>query len=72
MALPRYAGKVQQAVGVVMEHATVDADTKLHRLRVHAHHSRRPMRDVVAEVRTDQPPFDPHGADLTRGRATAR
>jgi hypothetical protein len=59
MCLPRDAGEVQQAVGVVMEHATVDAATALHRLRVYAHHSRRPMRDVVAEVRTDHLPFNP-------------
>ena len=59
MSLPRDTGEVQQAVGVVMEHATVDAATALHRLRVYAHHSRRPMRDVVAEVRTDHLPFNP-------------
>jgi ANTAR domain len=59
MSLPRDAGEVQQAVGVVMEYATVDAATALHRLRVYAHHSRRPMRDVVAEVRTDHLPFNP-------------
>ena len=59
MCLPRDAGEVQQAVGVVMQHATVDAATALHRLRVYAHHSRRPMRDVVAEVRTDHLAFNP-------------
>jgi hypothetical protein len=59
MSLPRDTGEVQQAVGVVMEHATVDAATALHRLRVYAHRSRRPMRDVVAEVRTDHLPFNP-------------
>jgi hypothetical protein len=30
MPLPKGAGEVQQAVGVVMEHATVDAVTALH------------------------------------------
>jgi hypothetical protein len=59
MPLPRNAGEVQQAVGVIMEHATVDAATALHRLRVYAHHSQRPMRDVVAEVRADHLPFNP-------------
>ena len=59
MPLPSNAGEVQQAVGVVMQHATVDAPTALHRLRAHAHHSRRPMRVVVAEVRTGHLPFDP-------------
>jgi GAF domain-containing protein len=59
MCLPRDAGEVQQAVGVVMEHATVDAATALHRLRVYAHDSRRAMRDVVAEVRADHLPFNP-------------
>jgi len=59
MPLPENAGEVQQAVGVVMEHATVDATTALHRLRAYAHHSRRPMRDVVAEVRADHLPFNP-------------
>ena len=59
MPLPSNAGEVQQAVGVVMELATVDAVTALHRLRTFAHHSQRPMRDVVAEVRTGQLPFDP-------------
>jgi GAF domain-containing protein len=59
VCLPRDAVEVQQAVGVIMEHATVDAATALHRLRVYAHHSRRPMRDVVAEVRTADLPFNP-------------
>jgi hypothetical protein len=59
MPLPENAGEVQQAVGVVMEHATVDAATALHRLRAYAHHSRRPMREVVAEVRADHLPFNP-------------
>jgi hypothetical protein len=59
MRLPRDAGEVQQAVGVVMEHATVDAATALHRLRVYAYDSRRPMRDVVAEVCSDHLPFNP-------------
>lgn len=59
MVLPRQAVEVQQAVGVVMEYAGVDAATALHRLRAYAHHSTRPMRDVVAEVRTCRLPFDP-------------
>ena len=59
MRLPQGVGEVQQAVGVVMQHATVDAATALHRLRVYAHHSQRPMCDVVAEVRTDRLLFDP-------------
>jgi GAF domain-containing protein len=59
IALPIHAGEVQQAVGVVMESAGVDAATALHRLRAYAHHSARPMRDVVAEVRTCRLPFDP-------------
>jgi hypothetical protein len=34
--------------------------TALHRLRAYGpHHSRRPMRDVVAEVRADHLPFNP-------------
>lgn len=59
LALPADTGEVQQAVGVVMEYAGVDAATALHRLRVYARSSRRPMRDVVAEVRTSRLPFDP-------------
>jgi hypothetical protein len=59
IALPIHAAEVQQAVGVVMEHADVDAATALHRLRAYAHQSTRPMRDVVAEVRTNRMPFDP-------------
>jgi hypothetical protein len=59
VSLPHDAGEVQQAIGVVMEHATVDAATALHRLRAYAHHSRRPMRDVVTEVRADHLPFNP-------------
>lgn len=50
------AGEVQQAIGVIMEYATVDAATPLHRLRAYALHSRRPMHDVVSEVRTDHCP----------------
>ena len=48
------AGEVQQAIGVIMEYATVDAATALHRLRAYG---RRPMHDVVSEVRTDHLPF---------------
>jgi len=59
VTLPIHAGEVQQAVGVVMEYAGVDAATALHRLRAYAHHSARPMRDVVAEIRTCRLPFDP-------------
>lgn len=59
MPLPGNAGEVQQAVGAVMQHTTVDATTALHHLRASAHHSRRPMRDVVAEARTGHLPFDP-------------
>jgi hypothetical protein len=59
IALPIHAGEVQQAVGVVMEYAQVDAATALHRIRAYAHQSTRPMRDVVAEVRTCRLPFDP-------------
>jgi hypothetical protein len=59
VSLPKNASEVQQAVGVVMEHATVDAATALHRLRAYAHHSRRPMRDVVAEVRANHLSFNP-------------
>jgi hypothetical protein len=53
------AVELNQAVGVVMEYATVNAATALHRLRAYARHSQRPMRDVVAEVRTGHLPFDP-------------
>lgn len=59
MALPADTGEVQQAIGVVMEYAGVDAATALHRLRVYARSSGRPMRDVIAEVRACQLPFDP-------------
>ena len=59
MALPADTGEVQQAIGVVMEYAGVDAATALHRLRVYARSSGRPMRDVVAEVRACRLPFDP-------------
>ena len=62
VALPIHAAQVQQAVGVVMEYAGVDAATALHRLRVYAHRSQRPMRDVIAEVRTCRLPFDPTAA----------
>ena len=62
IALPVQAGEVQQAVGVVMEYAGVDAATALHRLRSYAHQSARPMRDVIAEVRTCRLPFDPTAA----------
>jgi GAF domain-containing protein len=58
-SLPQDATEVQQAIGVIMEHAAVDAATALHRLRAYAHHSRRSMRDVVAEVRADHLPFNP-------------
>lgn len=57
--LPSGAGKVQQAVGVVMQHAGVDAPTALHRLRAYARSSARPMLDVVADVRNNRLPFDP-------------
>jgi hypothetical protein len=59
MALPADTDEVQQAIGVVMEHAGVDAVTALHRLRAYARSSGRPMRDVVAEVRASRLPFDP-------------
>jgi len=59
LVLPVYTGEVQQAVGIVMELAGVDAVTALHRIRTYAHHSSRPMREVVAEVRTCRLPFDP-------------
>jgi hypothetical protein len=60
IALPIHAGEVQQAVGVVMEYAGVDAATALHRLRAYAHHNTQPMREVIAEVRTSRRlPFDP-------------
>ena len=59
MPLPAKAGEVQQAVGVVMQHTTVDAVTALHHLRACAHHSRQPMRDVVAEARTGHLPCNP-------------
>jgi hypothetical protein len=42
-----------------MEYADVDAATALHRLRAYARHSTRPMRDVIADVRTLRLPFDP-------------
>jgi hypothetical protein len=60
--LPPLAGEVQQAVGIVMESAEVDAPTALHRLRAYARRSSRPMRDVVADVRTCRLPFDPSEA----------
>lgn len=59
LVLPIAAGRVQQAVGVVMEYAEVDAPTALHRLRAYARSSERPMRDVIADVRTNRMPFDP-------------
>jgi ANTAR domain len=59
MTLPAYAEEVQQAIGVVMEYADVDAATALHRLRAYARHSTRPMRDVIADVRALRLPFDP-------------
>ena len=59
MPLPNKAAEVQQAVGVVMEYARVDAVTALHRLRVYANHSARPIRDVATEVLTGRLPFDP-------------
>jgi hypothetical protein len=43
--LPDSAVEVQQAVGVVMQYATVDAATALHWLRAYAHHSRRSLRE---------------------------
>jgi hypothetical protein len=57
--LPAYAQEVQQAVGVVMEYAEVDAATALHRLRAYARLSARPMREVIADVRGMRLPFDP-------------
>ena len=60
--LPVPAGRVQQAVGIVMEYADVDAPTALHRLRVYARSSERPLHDVVADVRTNRMPFDPTAA----------
>lgn len=57
--LPVHAGQVQQAVGIVMEYADVDAPTALHRLRAYARRSGRPMHDVVADVRACRLPFDP-------------
>lgn len=59
MVLPAGTDEVQQAMGVVMEYAGVDAATALHRLRVYARTSGRSMRDVIAEVRTCRLPFDP-------------
>jgi GAF domain-containing protein len=59
IALPVRAGEVQQAVGVLMEYAGIDAVTALHRLRAYARRSARPMREVVGEVRTCRLPFDP-------------
>ena len=60
--LPPPAQRVQQAVGVVMAHAGVDAATALHRLRTYAHRSARPMHDVVTAVRNNRIPFDPTAA----------
>jgi hypothetical protein len=60
--LPVRAGEVQQAVGIVMEYAHVDAPTALHRLRAYARRSGRPMHDVVADVRACRLPFDPTAA----------
>jgi hypothetical protein len=59
MVLPVYAGEIQQAIGIVMELAGVDAVTALRRLRSYARRTARPMPDVVAEVRTCRLPFDP-------------
>jgi hypothetical protein len=59
LVLPIRAGQVQQAVGIVMEYADVDAPTALHRLRAYARRSARPMHDVVADIRTCRLPFDP-------------
>jgi hypothetical protein len=53
---PETAGKVQQAVGVVMERATVGAVTALRSLRAWAYHSQRRTDEVVAEVRAGQLP----------------
>jgi hypothetical protein len=61
-ALPVAAGEVQQAVGMVMEYAGVDAATALHRLRAYALGTTRSMPDVVAEVRSGRMPFDPTAA----------
>lgn len=60
--LPMPAAEVQQAVGVVMEFANVDAATALHRIRAYVQRSDRPMREVVAEVRACRLPFDPTAA----------
>lgn len=62
VVLPVYAGELQQAVGIIMEMGGVDAATALHRMRAYARHSSRPMREVVAEVRTCRLPFDPTAA----------
>ena len=60
--LPIHTRQVQQAVGIVMEYADIDAPTALHRLRAYARRSARPMHDVVADVRTSLLPFDPTAA----------
>jgi hypothetical protein len=62
LALPLRAGRVQQAVGIVMEYAGVDAPTALHRLRAYARRSARPMHEVVVDVRACRLPFDPKEA----------
>jgi len=59
VVLPAHTGEVQQAVGIVMELAGIDAADALHRLRAYARRSARPMREVVADVRTARLPFDP-------------
>jgi ANTAR domain-containing protein len=59
VGLPVYAGEIQQAIGIVMELAGVDAVTALKRLRTYARRAARPMADVVAEVRAFRLPFDP-------------
>lgn len=59
VVLPVQTGEVQQAVGIVMELAGIDAAAALHRLRAYARRSARPMREVVADVRASRMPFDP-------------
>ena len=56
------AADLQQATGMVMVQADVDATTALHRLRAHAFAHDRPVHDIVAEILGRRLRFDPAAA----------
>jgi len=58
-AVTAAVANLQQATGMIMVQANVDARTALHRLRGHAFTHGRPVRDVVAEVLDHRLRFDP-------------